>query len=52
MHLVGFKADESIEIKISAIPANQSAIVPNREYILEYDNTRLSAKGLRTTASN
>ena len=52
VHLVGFKADESTEIKMSVIPANQSAIVPNREYILEYDNTRLSAKGLRTTASN
>ena len=50
--LKGFKSDESKVIKLSCIPANASAIVPNREYILQYDNTRLSAKGLRTTASN
>ena len=52
VYLVGLKVDESAEIKISVMPANQSAIVPQREYILQYDNTRLSAKGLRTTASN
>lgn len=52
VHLVGFKADESEAIKLSCTPANPSAIVPQREYLLDYDNTRLSAKGIRTTASN
>lgn len=50
--LVGFSADEAKLIKLSVTPANASAIVPTREYLLEYDVTRLSAKGLRTTASN
>lgn len=50
--LVGFKANSSDAIKLSATPANASAIVPTREYILKSDNTRLSAKGIRTTASN
>ncbi len=52
VNLVGFKSDEAKLIKLSCTPANASAIVPQREYILDYDNTRLSAKGLRTTASN
>jgi hypothetical protein len=52
VHLVGFKSDEGKLIKLSCSPANPSAVVPTREYILDYDNTRLSAKGLRTTASN
>jgi hypothetical protein len=52
VNLVGFQADESKVIKLSCVPANASAIVPEREYILQYDNTRLSAKGLRTTSSN
>ena len=50
--LVGFKTDEAKLLKLSCTPANASAIVPQREYILDYDNTRLSAKGIRTTASN
>jgi hypothetical protein len=50
--LVGFKADETKEIKLSCTPANQSAIVPSREYILNFDNTRLVAKGIRTSAKN
>lgn len=50
--LVGFVADEGKEIKMSCIPANASAIVPEREYILNFDSTRLSARGIRTTASN
>ena len=52
VELTGFKADEAKLIKISVVPANQSAIVPEREYILQVDNTRLSAKGLQTSASN
>lgn len=50
--LVGFKSDESKVIKLSCVPSNQSAIVPNREYILDFDPTRLSAKGILTTARN
>ena len=50
--LVGFKSDEGKVIKLSVLPANASAIVPTREYILQQDNTRLSAKGLSTTATN
>lgn len=50
--LVGFKSDESKLIKLSCVPSNQSAIVPNREYILDFDATRLSAKGILTTARN
>jgi hypothetical protein len=52
INLVGFKSDESKLVKLSCTPANASAIVPQREYILNSDSTRLSAKGLRTTASN
>lgn len=52
VNLIGFKSDEEKLIKLSCVPANASAIVPQREYVLEYDNTRLSAKGIRTTASN
>ena len=50
--ITGFRSDEAKLIKLSCTPANASAIVPEREYILDYDNTRLSAKGIRTTASN
>jgi len=49
---VGLKLDTAKTIKVSAVPANQSNIVPVREYILNIDNTRLNAKGLSTTASN
>ena len=50
--LTGFKANSNDAIKLSVSAANSSAIVPTREYILKSDNTRLSAKGIRTTASN
>jgi len=46
------KTDEAETIKISVLPANQSAIVPQREYILAIDPTRLSARGISTSASN
>jgi hypothetical protein len=52
VNLVGFKSDTGDQIKLSVSPANPSAIVPSREYILKHDTTRLSAKGIRTTASN
>jgi len=50
--LVGFKSNTNDSIKLSVTPANASAIVPTREYILKHDTTRLSAKGIRTTSSN
>ena len=50
--LTGFKANSNDAIKLSVLAANASASVPTREYILKSDNTRLSAKGIRTTASN
>lgn len=52
VYLVGLRTDASPLIKLSCSPANSSAIVPEREYILDYDNTRLSAKGISTTAKN
>lgn len=52
VNLVGFSSSSDSEIKLSVVPANASAIVPEREYILSYDNTRLSAKGFRTSSSN
>ena len=52
VNLIGFKSDTGDEVKLSVSPANPSAIVPSREYILKHDTTRLSAKGIRTTASN
>jgi hypothetical protein len=52
VYLIGFQSDESATIKLSCTPANPSALVPEREYILDYDATRLSAKGIRTNARN
>ena len=52
INIVGLKADVAKTIKFSATPANQSAVVPVREYILDIDPTRLNAKGLSTSASN
>jgi hypothetical protein len=42
----------SRNLKISVTPANESAITPEREYILSYDNTRLTAKAIITSADN
>jgi len=40
------------EIKVAAVPANQSAISPVRNEILEYDSTRSLVKVITTTATN
>jgi len=40
------------EIKLAAVPANQSAISPVRNEILEYDSTRSLVKVITTTATN
>lgn len=52
INIVGLKLDIASTLKISAVPANQSNIVPVREYILDIDTTRLNAKGISTSASN
>jgi hypothetical protein len=52
VNIVGLKIDTAKSIKISVTPANQSNIVPVREYILDIDTTRLNAKGISTSASN
>lgn len=56
VNIVGLTVDSFLgsteQIKISATPANQSAVVPNREYIVTYDIERLVAQGLLTTATN
>lgn len=56
VYIVGLLIDSflgaSNEIKLSVVPANESAITPEREYVLSYDNTRLSAQGIITSARN
>lgn len=56
VNIVGLTIDSFIGsssiIKLSVTPANQSAIVPQREYILDYDDTRVVAQGVLTTATN
>lgn len=39
-------------IKITCLPSNQSAITPEREYIISFDNARTSAQGILVTATN
>lgn len=39
-------------LKISVTPANQSAIVPTRNNILQYDREKSAARGVITTATN
>lgn len=56
VNLVGLKV-ESITggqtfIKISVTPANQSAIRPQRNDILEYDDSKSQTTGILTTATN
>ena len=56
IHLVGLQVDSLIsgqtQIKLSAIPANQSAIVPLRSDVLEYDESSSQSTGILTTATN
>lgn len=39
-------------VKISALPANQSAITPQRNDVLSYDESRSQTTGIITTATN
>lgn len=54
--LVGLEVDQLLGgqgyITISVVPANESAISPQREYILEQDVPRSAARGVIVTASN
>jgi len=56
IHLVGLQVDSLIagqtQIKISAVTANQSAIVPTRNDVLEYDESASKVTGVLTTATN
>lgn len=56
VNIVGLTVDSFVgateQIKISAVPANQSAVVPDREYIVSYDIERLVAQGILTSATN
>lgn len=56
VNIVGLTIDSftgtSDTIKLSIVPANQSAIVPDREYVITYDISRLVAQGSLTTATN
>jgi hypothetical protein len=56
VNFVGLQIDQIVGggtyVKISAVPSNQSAISPLREYILEQDVDRTTAKGVLVTATN
>jgi hypothetical protein len=56
INIVGLSIDGFVGVartlKISVTPANESAITPEREYVLSYDNTRLNAQGVITSAEN
>jgi len=54
--IVGLLIDAFIgssnEVKLAVMPANQSAITPEREYVLDYDTSRTKANGILVTATN
>jgi len=54
--IVGLQVDTVIGgvnyIKLAAVPANQSAIVPEKQYILNFDNARSIARAVVTKADN
>jgi hypothetical protein len=56
VNIVGLKIDGYLgtarELKLSVVPSNQSYVTPTRNYVLEYDDTRLDAQGLYTTSQN
>ena len=56
VNIIGLQVDSLVgggtTIKIAVVPANQSAITPLREYILEQDVDRTTAKGVLVTATN
>ena len=54
--IVGLQVDTVIGgvnyIKLAVVPANQSAIVPEKQYILNFDNARSIARAVVTKADN
>ena len=56
IHFVGLQVDSltggQTQVKISVIPANQSAVVPTRNDVLEYDEASSQLTGVLTTATN
>tara|TARA_Y100000385_G_C13094488_1_gene640424 strand:- start:949 stop:2778 length:1830 start_codon:yes stop_codon:yes gene_type:complete len=54
--IVGLQVDTVIGgvnyIKLATVPANQSAIVPEKQYILNFDNARSIARAVVTKADN
>lgn len=56
VNIVGLQVDQIVGganfIKLAVVPANQSAIVPQREYILNFDNARSVARAVITEADN
>ena len=56
VNFVGLQVDSLIGgnsyITVSVVPANESAISPQREYILEQDAPRSTARGVIVTAGN
>ncbi len=56
INIVGLQVDSitggQTQIKLSAIPSNQAFITPQRNDILEFDESRSKATGILTTATN
>ena len=56
VNIVGLQIDQIVGgtnfIKLAVVPANQSAIRPEREYILNHDNARSVARAVLTEADN
>ena len=56
VYLVGLQVDSitggQTFVKVSVVPANQSLTVPQRNDVLEYDESRSQTTGILTTATN
>lgn len=56
VYLVGLQIDSitggQTFLKLSVVPANQSLLVPQRNDVLEYDESRSQITGITTTATN
>jgi hypothetical protein len=56
VYLVGLQVDSitggQTFIKVSAVPANQSLVVPQRNDVLSFDDSRSQTTGILTTATN
>ena len=56
VYLVGLQVDSitggQTFIKVSAVSANQSLVVPQRNDVLDFDESRSQTTGILTTATN